>query len=123
MRIEDPHSGLEFLDRDQCLALLRERSGKVGRLAFVEGVHPTVIPVNFVMDGAIVSLRTGLGLKLQMALRRVRGSSEVGDRTEEVARLDSLGLVPWASQAMKPVWIRITGDLVTGRRIDLLTPR
>ena len=144
MRIDDPHSGLEFLDRDQCLALLHERSGKVGRLAFVEGVHPTVLPVNFVMDGNGVALRTGMGLKLSVALRRaavafqvdrfdedertgwsvlVRGTSEVVDRHDDLDRLNSLGLVPWANEAMKPVWVRISADLVTGRRIDLLTPR
>ena len=47
-------TGLEELDRDECLRLLR--SATLGRLAVVIGGQPLVFPVNFTLDGdAVVS--------------------------------------------------------------------
>jgi hypothetical protein len=50
----------------ECLRLLR--SVPVGRMVFTEGALPGVHPVDFVMSGADVVLRTGRGPKLDSAL-------------------------------------------------------
>lgn len=144
MKIIDPKSGLDFLDRDDCMELLNEASGGVGRVAFMEGLHPTVLPVNFVMDGTFVALRTADGTKLDQALRRaavafeldrvdegtrtgwsvlVRGHAEVVEAPADVERLDSLGLRTWSTDAKKTNWVHITPEQVTGRMVTLLTER
>jgi nitroimidazol reductase NimA-like FMN-containing flavoprotein (pyridoxamine 5'-phosphate oxidase superfamily) len=144
MRILDPRSGLDFLDPDECLALLAERSGCVGRVAFVEGEHPVVLPVNYVLDGNRIAFRTAEGAKLSMSLRGaaasfevdqlddeiqtgwsvlVRGHAQVVAGHEEVARLAALGLRTWAGDGAKTEWVVIPIDVVTGRRIELLTTR
>lgn len=144
MKIVDPRTGLEFLDRDVCMELLEQLSGGVGRLAFMEGTHPTILPVNYVVDGKHVALRTAAGTKLDKALRRaavafevdhtdpetrtgwsvlVRGHADLVEDGPDIERLESLGLRTWATDALKTNWVHISTEQVTGRRIDLLTPR
>ena len=54
--------GTTRLRRDECEALLA--SARVGRLAFVVAGWPTVLPVNYRLDGGDVVFRTGEGGKL-----------------------------------------------------------
>ena len=63
----DGRSGIEVLDRDQCLALLE--TDVVGRLAVVAGGAPAVFPVNYAMDSDAVVFRTAPGTKLDAGVR------------------------------------------------------
>ncbi len=130
----DARTGLEELDRDECLHLLAR--APIGRLAVVVDGRPLVFPVNFAIDGSAVVFRTDRGTKLHGARNGpvafecdgidleyhtgwsvlVQGrAEEVGDPSE-VARLERLPVTPWSSRP-KPVWLRIRGKSITGRRI------
>jgi uncharacterized protein len=65
------HVVSEALDEARCRRLLSAE--EVGRLGFVDGDgFPVVLPVNFVIDGDIVAIRTDMGTKLDhVPLRRV----------------------------------------------------
>src|SRR5450756_112674 len=93
----DSRTGLEELDRGECLSLLEH--APLGRLAVVVAGHPLVFPVNFTLDGDAVVFRTGWSV-LVLAI-----AEEVHDPTE-IARLDGLPLGPWCA-APKPVWLRL----------------
>ncbi len=56
---------LEVLDEEGCLALLSTQS--FGRLAVVREGLPEIFPVNYVLDGRTVVIRTQTGLKLTHA--------------------------------------------------------
>jgi nitroimidazol reductase NimA-like FMN-containing flavoprotein (pyridoxamine 5'-phosphate oxidase superfamily) len=131
----DAHPGdLIALSRDACLDLLRTRS--VGRLVYVAraGV-PDVVPVNYVVYGEDVLIRSGPGPKLQAAERRDVVAFEVDDIDEAARRgwsvvvhgtaqllsmTDARHLPadthPWASGPRSHV-IRVQTQRVTGRRL------
>lgn len=56
---------LEVLDEEECLALLAGR--RFGRLAVVHDGRPEIFPVNYLLHGTTVVIRTGQGLKLTLA--------------------------------------------------------
>jgi nitroimidazol reductase NimA-like FMN-containing flavoprotein (pyridoxamine 5'-phosphate oxidase superfamily) len=135
MRLIDERTGLDVLDREECLRLLALHH--VGRVAFVDGGRPTVLPVNYVLDGEAVVFRTDEGAKLASATREAFVAFEIdaaeglahtgwsvvlSGRAEEVtdrvelSRLAQLPLRPWAKGA-KAHWIRIPADRLTGRRV------
>jgi len=128
-------TGLEILDRDECLALLGRTS--LGRVAIVSADgRPLVFPVNFALDGAAIVFRTDAGTKLHGARRgpvafECDGVDRVyhtgwsvlatGDAEEivneaELARLARLPLGPWCP-GPKSTWVRIRPRMLTGRRI------
>lgn len=133
-RPERMNGALSVLSRDACLELLRTRS--VGRLAYVAraGV-PDVVPVNYVLDGADVLIRSGPGPKLQAAERHdtvalevdaideaehcgwsvvVHGTAErVPDSEQPHLRVQPR---PWAVGPRSHV-IRVRPRQVTGRRL------
>ena len=49
MRQVDARTGIQVMDRDECLALLTGEH--VGRLAVIHGGSPMIYPVNYVLDG------------------------------------------------------------------------
>ena len=131
----EAHPGdLIALSRDACLELLRSRS--VGRLAYVArtGV-PDVVPVNYVLAGDDVLIRSGPGPKLQAAERRDVVAFEVDHIDEdahsgwsvvvhgtatrlsaaEAARLP-VDARPWAVGPRSHV-IRVRPQRITGRRL------
>lgn len=131
----DPHTGLEVLERAECLELLR--SHHLGRLAVVIGEHPVIFPVNYAIDGETIVFRTDEGAKLHGAVpdREVAFEIDGSDplyhggwsvlvvgRAEEIAspderaRLTGLPLGAWCPGPMAH-WIRIRPAAVTGRRI------
>ena len=130
----DRRTGLEELDRDDCLELLAR--APLGRLGVVVGGRPLVFPVNFTLDGNAIILRTDKGTKLYAARNGpvafecdgidrgyhtgwsvlVLGDAEEVRNPHEVARLERLPLRPW-SPGPKPVWLRIRAGSITGRRI------
>lgn len=60
------HTGIEMLPRPECFRLLSSQT--VGRLGFVVGDQPLVLPVNFAVVRDVVVFRTGRGSKLDAAL-------------------------------------------------------
>jgi nitroimidazol reductase NimA-like FMN-containing flavoprotein (pyridoxamine 5'-phosphate oxidase superfamily) len=128
--------GLEVLRFQECLELLDTQP--VGRIAFVHAGLPVVLPVNHRRDDRTVVFRTAPGSMLDAAMMRhvvafevdhydadartgwsvvLRGSSDVVTDDDEVARLDRLGLHPWADRADRRDWVRIRPTEVSGRRI------
>lgn len=82
MRTIDARTGIERLDREECLALL---AGEVvGRLAVVAGGGAEIFPVNYVLDGDTVVFRTDSGTKLHAA-GRAQASFEI-DRIDREHR-------------------------------------
>ena len=131
----ETHPGdLIALSRDACLELLRSRT--VGRLAYVARAGlPDVVPVNYVVDGDDVLIRSGPGPKLQAAERHDLVAFEVDDIDElahrgwsvvlhgtaqrlspaEVNRLQ-VEAQPWAVGPRSHV-IRVRPRRITGRRL------
>jgi uncharacterized protein len=132
----DSRTGIEWLDRDECLRLLG--SDDIGRIAVVAGGAPSVFPVNYALDGDAIVFRTDAGTKLDAGPRapvcfevdafdraaRIGWSVMAVGRLEEVTerdahtleRLQDLPIVPWAGGA-KAHWMRLVPERVTGRRV------
>jgi nitroimidazol reductase NimA-like FMN-containing flavoprotein (pyridoxamine 5'-phosphate oxidase superfamily) len=127
--------GLELLDEQQCVDLLRGAS--FGRIGVTISGLPVILPVNYVFaEGAIVFC-TGEGTKLQAATERAVVAFEVdaydaGTRTgwsvlaigrsahvtdpDQLAKLESTGLAPAAGGARHNC-VRVEPEMITGRRI------
>ena len=71
----DGRTGIEVIDRDECLALLAAES--VGRIAVIAGAEPVIFPVNYAMDGETIVFRTAVGSKFAAAVRGTRVSFEI----------------------------------------------
>ncbi len=128
--------GLEVLDPDTCLRLLD--LSPVGRIAFISAGEPVILPVNHVRDGRGVAFRTASGLTLHAATVRtsmafevdgydeatrtgwsvlLRGTCDLVDDADEIARLEGQDLHPWADSVERPHWIRLHASEMSGRRI------
>lgn len=127
---------LEEIPEAECLALLAGKS--VGRLIVVEEESPIAFPVNYVVDGRTVAVRTDPGTKLDWgALGRVAFEVDEIDEARRLGwsvvvqgvgrditegidtwseRLRSRELVPWVG-GERQHWIAIASPRVTGRRI------
>jgi nitroimidazol reductase NimA-like FMN-containing flavoprotein (pyridoxamine 5'-phosphate oxidase superfamily) len=131
----DPRTGLETLSDDECWQLLRR--GELGRLAVAANGRPDIFPVNYVVDGDDLIIRTAAGFKLAAAVLGpavafeidgiepenhpgwsvvVHGPATEIDGTEDIVRVESLPLQPWTG-GDKPRYLRIAASEVTGRRI------
>lgn len=130
--------GLTILTVDECVRLLETHHVHVGRVAFVDGGYPVVLPVNYrFVDGAVV-LRTASGSKLGKAFVNaqvafevdavdpsweegwsvlVQGVAEEVLDPDELQRLQALPLRPWAP-GTKPHFVRIWPSHISGRRIQ-----
>ena len=128
--------GLEVLSLSQCLALLRSRP--LGRLAYLDAGGPTVVPVNHLVDGPSIVLRSLSGGKTDAVLNGqsvafqldehdpargtgwsvlVRGRAVPVDDPEEIARFEA-ELDSWAAQDREDVtWLRIVAEEISGRRL------
>jgi hypothetical protein len=130
----DPRTGLEDLALDECLRLVR--SSKLGRLAVNVDGQPLAFPVNFTLDGNDVVVRTDESTRLYAA-RGSRVAFECDDidtlyhtgwsvivkgravevlDPRELSRLHRLPLGAWCP-GPKPVFLRISPQTITGRRI------
>ena len=130
--------GLEVLPLAQCLSLLRSRP--LGRLAYVDAGSPVIVPVNYLMDGHHVVLRTLAGGKLDTAIMGgavafqiddhdpsrgtgwsvlVKGHAELVDDDDDVTREYAQQLDSWAAvdERGDVAWIRIDADEISGRRL------
>ncbi|CND96518.1 pyridoxamine 5'-phosphate oxidase-like protein [Mycobacterium tuberculosis] len=84
---------LEELDRAECLRLVS--GGSVGRVAFDDGEGPTVIPVNYAVDGDAVIFRTSSSGRMNRSLL----TSVVGGEVRAAFQVDSFdeaGRVGWS---------------------------
>lgn len=133
--MEFDRNGLEVLDRTECLRLLA--SATLGRIAVSSGALPVILPVNFLLDGDQVLIRTSPGSKLEMAAKNavvafevdhvdafshtgwsvsVTGTAREVTDAADLARIRALPLAYWAPAPAQDV-IRVSTDLVSGRRI------
>jgi len=122
---------LEEISEKECLELLAAE--QVGRLA-VSGSPPLIFPVNFVLDGRRIVMRTAVGTKLDAVradaevafeVDRVDGGSQTGwsvvvtgHVSEEVHLHGETRPTPepW-SAGVRPYWLRLEPTAITGRRI------
>ena len=141
MMLIDNRTGLEVLDRDECFRLLGLNG--VGRIAVVDGGHPVIFPINYVVDSEQIMFRTAPGTKLDAAVRTQRVAFEIDSadpmyhtgwsvlvvgRCEEItdpqrrAEIDQLPLRPWAAGAKDHI-IAISAEQVSGRRVVHIAQR
>ena len=128
-------NGTEVLDRAECYRLLGGQP--VARLGLSMEALPVIVPVNYVVDGDHIVVRTSAGSKLNAALRHavvavevddydpishtgwsvlVRGTSWVMEDPGEVERAQGLPLLPWANDEADR-WIGVSIDMISGRRV------
>jgi nitroimidazol reductase NimA-like FMN-containing flavoprotein (pyridoxamine 5'-phosphate oxidase superfamily)/GNAT superfamily N-acetyltransferase len=138
-----PTTEMLELSRPECLRLLAANG--IGRIAVsvTEWDHPLVRPVNYVFDQSSQSvlIRSASGSKLHALLRSARAAFEIDGTDEagrigwsviivgvaeeitsraELRRIESLGLESWAP-GDNGHWISIRTNVVSGRRIALVT--
>jgi nitroimidazol reductase NimA-like FMN-containing flavoprotein (pyridoxamine 5'-phosphate oxidase superfamily) len=135
MRLFDSRTGVEIIERKECLELLAGE--EVGRVGILDGGSPLVLPVTYGMDGDAVVFRTGPGSKLH-ASRGSAGCFEIDgyDREhhtgwsvvvrghlDEVTKFDPELLQrtadvadPWLPGPLEHV-VRLSPTTITGRRI------
>ncbi|MCW2680702.1 MAG: hypothetical protein JWM62_2103 [Frankiales bacterium] len=128
---------LSRMGRAECLELLASR--RAGRLAYIAraGV-PDVVPVNYLLHGEDVLVRTGVGPKLQAAERGEVMTLEADDLDEEAQagwsvvvsgpahRLSAAEVRALADDALPRTWaggprfavLRIRTKRVEGRRLS-----
>ena len=131
MKLVDERTGIEVINRDECLRLLHE--DEIGRLGIVHGGAPVVLPVNYTMDGDTVVFRTAPGTKLEAGPRspacfeidsfdrthKTGWSVVVAGRLEEIDIYDvkgkaQLALHPWV-EGNRDHWMRLCPTRITGR--------
>ncbi|HEU5332552.1 MAG TPA: pyridoxamine 5'-phosphate oxidase family protein [Actinocrinis sp.] len=126
-------NGVEVMSRAEAIGLLEAQ--EVGRLVYTRRVLPAVIPVNFVVRGGAVLIRTGSKSSLAQAVRGavvafqvdevdrvgrsgrsviVTGVAQLVTDHAQLAQARADGPVPWAAGA-KDYFIRIPLTVVTGR--------
>ena len=120
------------IEEDTCWGYLA--SQEVGRLATAKDGQPEIFPINYCVDGQSVVFRTASGSKLQELTDNEHVAFEVdgwndeggwsvvikGNAAEitdpgELALADKMPLRPWVP-TVKPFYVRITPDELTGRR-------
>ena len=126
----------QALDRDECLILLRWEP--IVRLAVASpGCAPSVVPVNFVLDGETIVFRSDPGEKLTLLAdqpvslqadrfdwyRRIGWSVLVRGIAREIdpRQVAGLDVQTWAPGA-KEHYVRVIPDSITGRRLVLDRP-
>ncbi len=115
------------LDHAACIGLLATQD--VGRLVVADGGTPQIVPVNYVLRGEVIVLRTdGGGRPLPLGQTVVFEVDSVDERTHSAwsviargtavevdpASGDGAGPEPWAPGS-KEHWLEIAIETVTGR--------
>jgi uncharacterized protein len=109
--MEVDRNGMEVLDREHSLALLR--SATIGRLAIHAGALPAIVPVNFAVTEHAIVIRTGTGSKLQQAIDNAVVAFEVDDFDPMRHTGWSVNVVGVAREITEP------GELELVRRVPL----
>jgi len=134
---QETDRALVVLPAEECRRLLATR--QLGRIGLAGGPFPLILPVNYVLDGDAVVIRTD-SPKISAAADHTRVAFEVDDvdertrsgwsvlvqalaeevtgarRDELVERLRAADGSPWAP-GEHGHWIRLIPKVVTGRRI------
>ena len=126
---------LENLSREECLRLVGQVP--LGRIVYTRQALPAVELVNFAMHDGDIIIRTDSSGKLAAATRgavvafeadsvdsaahagwsvTVVGYSRAVTDSDEIRRLEQVGLDPWAP-GKRDHFIRISPEIVNGRRI------
>lgn len=133
--MEVDRNGLEVLDRHECLRLLALAT--LGRIGFTSGALPTMLPINFHLDGERILVRTDRGSKVDAALQNAVVAFEVDDfdpiyhsgwsvtvtgvatEVSDPAELDAAREKPLArwAPAGDEALVAISTELLSGRRI------
>jgi uncharacterized protein len=139
MPFDDELDGLAVLTTTECLRLLG--AGRVGRVGFVSGGRPRVLPVNYVASsaGEIVFRTTERSILTEVAGQPVAFEVDGYDETHRTGwsvcvhgpgreithaddvlarRLRDLHVLSWAP-GRRDRWFVIVGDEITGRRIPM----
>jgi nitroimidazol reductase NimA-like FMN-containing flavoprotein (pyridoxamine 5'-phosphate oxidase superfamily) len=129
-----PGRQLVRLTDDECFRLLR--TAVVGRIVFDDARGPVALPVNYAMDGLDIVFRTSAMSNVRASVympaafevdaidvQRRDGWSVLAsgrvlevDDPAEIARLEALGVAPWAG-GERTNHLRLTVQRVTGRRL------
>ena len=131
----DESQAVEELSEDECRRLLASHT--FGRLAFVSGGGPVVLPVNYGFDGRAIVIRTAAGTKLEDAPMAAaafeiddaasdgrwgwsvlaRGVAfDISDTLDEHSEfLRTVPVRPW-SPGEKHSWLSLSVTAVSGRR-------
>jgi uncharacterized protein len=132
------NSGLEDLDPTECMELVKQEV--VGRLGVVVDGRPEILPVNFVIAGEEVLIRTDQGTKLSSALAgpvvfevdridpetrtgwsvMLHGTAQLTSTREGRSGSQNRVLESWR-EAELPQLLRIVPGSITGRRIPAPT--
>jgi nitroimidazol reductase NimA-like FMN-containing flavoprotein (pyridoxamine 5'-phosphate oxidase superfamily) len=132
--MEDGRRAVEVLDTDECMALLGNHA--IGRVGLSVNALPVILPVNYLVDGERILLRTGFGTKLAAAVRNAVVCFEIDELDQhhhvgwsvvvtgtarelvgaEAARAATMPLRPW-SPGVGDHLVAIDVELVSGRRI------
>ncbi len=130
MALVDGRTGIEVIDRRECLRLLAAED--FGRVGLLDGGHPLILPVNYAMAGEYVVFRTGEGSKLDAvrgpACFEIDGHDDgahtgwsvvVRGRLEDVTGDPAFADVaqPWSFPDRKDHVLRIVATSIRGRRI------
>jgi nitroimidazol reductase NimA-like FMN-containing flavoprotein (pyridoxamine 5'-phosphate oxidase superfamily) len=134
MMITPATKTLDVLSVDECLELLKSRS--LGRLAYVVGGKPRILPLNYGIHQGSVVFRTSYGDLLDNIHQQdvmfeidhsepstltgwsviVHGIAEEIWRPEELDIVREFPLRPWAP-GDRDHYVRILSSAITGRRI------
>ncbi|MDR0990877.1 MAG: pyridoxamine 5'-phosphate oxidase family protein [Propionibacteriaceae bacterium] len=127
-------SPVTILSQDRAWDLLAGQH--IGRLAVIVEGQIELFPVNYVVDGESLVIRTATGTKLNGLTQNrpvtfevdtweidhgysvvLRGLAAVINDNAELARAEALPLRPWVPTA-KLVFVRITASALSARRFD-----
>lgn len=132
-----PDQHIEELSTSTCWSLLRDVP--IGRIALPGAEDVEVFPVNFLVDGGTIVLRTAAGTKLSLIGVSSRATFEVDDVDVVAQTVWSVVLkgavdvvngheaiietfdmeVPTWQSGPKPTYVRLVPDSVTGRRFSI----
>jgi hypothetical protein len=117
MTVLDELTMLAELDDAECYRLLATQS--VGRVGMMAEGRVVVLPVNYVLLGHTVVLRTAIDSWFD---RAVRDGLAVGLESRlPISSLDTLPLRPWGL-SVAPGWVGIDIERISGRRIVQVVP-
>jgi len=134
--MENGRREVEVLSTEECMSLLAHQA--VGRIGLSVNALPVILPVNYLVHGGRILLRTGFGTKLAAAVRNAVVCFEVDEidqerqvgwsvvitgtarelAGQEAARAATLPLRPWSPDVGDHL-VKIDVELVSGRRITV----
>ena len=135
MTTTDPGRELELLDESECWGLISRDT--LGRIAYTHRAMPAIRPVNYVLNGHDVLIRTSPTSEMGTALDGqvvalevdridrathtgwvvvVTGTATATDLTGQPPRPSLAGLEPWAA-GERGLLVHIDVEAITGRRL------